>query len=524
MLDARIRSLVMVLAVLAVLAGAGLRFTNLAGKVFWHDEAHTALRVSGYTTREFLDTAFVNRIYARDELLNFQHPTADRDWGDTLAALMSRPEHAPLYYLLVRAAFAFTDDARLATRSVAALISLLLLPAALWLWRELFGGQRAEGLGAWLLLGLLAVSPFQLVYAQEGRQYSLWAVMVLTVCAALLRARRRNDPPAWIGYAVLVTIGLYSHLMLTMVLAAQLLWMLWVARAQFQPFVLALSAALLMFAPWMLLFFEGSDDIAVVTAWMKAAVPVGQLSGAWLAHLTHQFVDRGELLYGNALVLPLIAFGVYGTARHAPAQAGRLLFVLLLCTAGMVIGPDLIPGGRRSQEARYLLPAMLVLMFMLAYALGHAADSARVGVRAAALALWTGLLGIGLWSDVNYVRAESWWNKSMSRANHEVGRIIDTAARPLVITTDGETNPGELLSVAHEVAANTRFMPVDRDHPPDPRTLDGDVFLITPSPRLLAHFAAHGALTELHQGGRLWSFKPGRHLSQSSAPPSGEIR
>ena len=127
------------LSLLAVLAGIGLRFTNLDGKVLWHDEAHTALRVSGYTTPVFIGAMFANEIVSRDELLNFQHPDAEHGFRESLRALMTRPEHGPLYYLLARVGFVFTDDAKLATRSVAALLSLLLLPAVFWLWRELFG-------------------------------------------------------------------------------------------------------------------------------------------------------------------------------------------------------------------------------------------------------------------------------------------------------------------------------------------------------------------------------------------------
>lgn len=512
MCNPHLRPLVILLAVLAILAGTALRFTQLPHKVFWHDEAHTALRVSGYTTQAFLSAAFVNRIYTRDALLGFQHPAAGQGWGATLRALASRPEHAPLYYLLARAGFLFTDDARLATRGVAALLSVLLLPAAWWLWREAFG-RAPDGVGAWPLLALLALSPLQLVYAQEGRQYSLWAVATLALCAALLYACRHNDRRGWAVYALLATAGLYSHLMLMAVLAAHALWVLGWRRALLRPFAQAAAAAMVLFAPWLALFVAGREDVAVVTAWMHAAVPLAQLASAWLAHLTHLFVDRGDLLYAHPAVLPVTVFGLYVTARHAPAVARRLLFLVLLATAGVVIGPDLLAGGRRSQEARYLLPALLMLTFMVAFALTRTLQARQPLPAAMALAVWIALLGTSLWSDLRFVQAESWWNKSMSRANHQVARIVDAADRPLVLTADGETNPGELLSLAHEVAAGTRFMPLDRDRPPEPRGLDGTVFLVTPSAELLAHFAAHGAVTELHRGGRLWSFTRNRRLS-----------
>ena len=129
---------ILFLTLLAVLAGTALRFTNLEGKVYWHDEAHTALRVSGNTTPDYVEHAFTNRILSYAELRGYQHPRADQGYVDTLTALASRPEHGPLYYLLARVGFYFTDDARYATRTVAAFLSLLLFPAAYWLWKELF--------------------------------------------------------------------------------------------------------------------------------------------------------------------------------------------------------------------------------------------------------------------------------------------------------------------------------------------------------------------------------------------------
>jgi uncharacterized membrane protein len=492
------------LTLLAVLAGIGLRFTNLDGKVLWHDEAHTALRVSGYTTPVFVGAMFANEIVSRDALLNFQHPDAEHGFRDSLRALMTRPEHGPLYYLLARVGFVFTDDAKLATRSVAALLSLLLLPAVFWLWRELFG----TGPGAWIVLGLIALSPFQLVYAQEARQYSLWAVMTVAVCAALLQARRRDDVPAWALYALLVAIGLYTHLMLAVVVLVHALWLLWVARAQWKPFVLAVLAAALLFSPWLLLFHSGLREVAHVTGWMQVVIPFERLSGAWGMHLVRQFVDGVDnVLAWLPLALVLLLYGIYSTARFAPAPAKRLLFILLMVTVGIVVGPDLIGGGRRSQEARYLLPAFLVLMFMVAYGIAHALESARQPVRGIALGVWIGLLGLGLWSGVQFVQAEYWWNKSMSSHNAEVARLIDAAAHPLVICQDGDINPGEILSVAHEVGAKVRFLPIHPDYRPDPAALDGDVFLLNPSPGLVEHFAVSGTATLLHERGRLWGVK-----------------
>ncbi|MFA7386674.1 MAG: hypothetical protein WCZ87_03335 [Thiohalobacteraceae bacterium] len=208
-------------------------------------------------------------------------------------------------------------------------------------------------------------------------------------------------------------------------------------------------------------------------------------------------------------VLLLLAAALYRTARSAPVEAKRLLFLLLLATLVVVIGPDLVAGGRRSQEARYLLPALLFLMFMVAFALTHALGSDGRWRRGMALGLWGGLLGLGLWSNLGYLRADSWWNKSMSGHNAEIARQIDAVPGALVICQDGDINPGEVLSVAHEVAPDTRFLLIASSRLPTVERLQGQVFLLNPSSGLKAEFAEHGELQQVHKPGRLWRYIPG---------------
>ncbi len=501
---------ILLLALVAVCAGAALRFANLDGKVLWHDEAHTALRVSGFTTQMFVDDVFSNRILTRDELLTYQQPKAGQGLPATLRALMSRPEHAPLYYLSARLGFYFSDDARTATRTVAALWSLLLLPAVYWLWCELFRERR----GALLLVGLVALSPFHIVYAQEARQYSLWAVMTALVCAALLYARRRDDWPAWLLYGLIAAIGLYTHLMLGVVLLVQALWMLWecarTERAVLVRFALSLSLAALLILPWLTLFLGGLDGVRSVTSWMTVPVPLDKLISAWGLHLTRQFVDGplAPMLVPVAVVLVLTA--LYIALRYAPRASKRLLFLLLLTTTAIVIGPDLLDGGRRSLEARYLLPALLLVVVLVAFALDWMINRPAAIWRWGGVGLWLALLVGGLWSDIGLVRAEYWWNKSMSSYNHEVARRLNATERPLLVVPNGDINPGEVLSVVHAADARVRFYLLPWDQLPAPAELTGDVFILNPSPTLQERLRQFGTVEPAYEEGRLWRFLPGQ--------------
>lgn len=60
--------------------GAFLRFYHLDSKVYWHDEAHTALCVSGYSGQEFVDAVFYGGIVTAEKMRQFQRLAPPRRW------------------------------------------------------------------------------------------------------------------------------------------------------------------------------------------------------------------------------------------------------------------------------------------------------------------------------------------------------------------------------------------------------------------------------------------------------------
>ena len=69
-----------------------------------------------------------------------------------------------------------------AIRSLSALISLLVFPSVYWLCRELF---NVPLLVPGVAIALMAISPIQLVYAEEAQEYILWLVTILRSSALL---------------------------------------------------------------------------------------------------------------------------------------------------------------------------------------------------------------------------------------------------------------------------------------------------------------------------------------------------
>lgn len=434
------------LVLLLACCSAVLLFTRLDSKVVWHDEAYTALRVFGHTGPEYYAALFDGRLHTVAELQAYLHPDAAHGMSDTLHALASRPEHPPLYYLLARAWAGLFDNPVTALRSLSALFGLLWLPAIFWFMREWTGATRP----AWVAVALVAASPLHLVYAQESRQYTLWCLLIVASSAALLAALRNNRRRDYAVYAATVTLGLYTHILFTLTLAVQLVYLLLLRRdnpaTPVRAPLQAVLAGVLLFLPWLWQVLRGLAEVVTVTDWMHRPLATPVLMHSWLVSLNRLFFDfpGSEWLWPVSAALVVVAVTVM--VRQAPARTWRLPLLLLL-TAGVVMFPDLVDGGRRSLETRYLLPGLLALQLCVAWLLGTYHGAAAHG-RASALALLLLVAG-GMASQLAFVRADRWWNKSFSADNRTMAEVINSAARPLLVTTLGEVNPGELLSLSY---------------------------------------------------------------------------
>ena len=166
---------IQILIALCILLGIFFRFYHLDYKIYWLDETFTALRVSGYSAPELAEVIPKDRVLTIADVQDYYHPNPDRPFPDVARALASNAEHTPLYFVMLRWWREWFGSSVAATRSLSALISLLIFPAAYWLCLELF----SSSITGWMAMGLLAISPFQVLYAQEARQYSLLAVVTL---------------------------------------------------------------------------------------------------------------------------------------------------------------------------------------------------------------------------------------------------------------------------------------------------------------------------------------------------------
>lgn len=506
----------------AILLGAGLRFANLDGKVYWYDEVFTSIRATGWTAAEIDGALFANHVLHPADLARFQRLKPDSTVADTLRSLRDEdPQHPPLYFLMARWWMQQVGDSVAASRALPALLGLLALPLMGLLAWELFRSR----LTAAVAVALLALSPLDILFAQTARQYSLLTVAVIGASWLLLVALRRQTRPAWAGYGLALAVGFYTHPLFVSTVLAHGAWVLVWSRRQRQRAApgwrawlhwptLGRSAAagafaLLLFLPWLLVLAGNHGQAAATTHWTGHALPLGELAGRWMLNVTALFVDRDAgladpwALVPRLAALALILAAFWQLARRAPARVWVFVWLLAWVPFLLLAVPDLVFGGMRSATARYLMPAwpgvQLAVAFLLARLLARGGQAGPL--------LATALLMVALVSVAKSTLAPTWWSKSTSYPNALLAARINAAPTLPVLADRGDDwmNKGQLLSMARHLDADVRLLLVSL--PPDPRVLttDGPLWVFRPSGTLREALTGAGwRLVAVDEANGLW--------------------
>ncbi len=213
-----------------ILLGLALRLYRLDGNSLWVDEIVTQTLV--------------------------QH-----DLFTMLMRIIAYDVHPPLFYLLEAQARSLWGNSEFGVRFLSALAGTATIPAIFVFGRALWG--RAAAL---LTAMFIAVSPFFLRYAQEGRMYSLAIFLLVLAFYWLHRAKQSGKKRHWMGFVIAATLAFYTHyvaiILLTLaVLTVALfeLWGLWRATSDLEKrekkvrlFLAGASymACTLLFSPW----------------------------------------------------------------------------------------------------------------------------------------------------------------------------------------------------------------------------------------------------------------------------------
>ncbi len=484
-----------------LLIGLYARFANLDQKVYTVDEVRGILRASGYAAEEPVNALYTGELITNDQLQQYQVPTIERSVGDALEAFANNPEHPPLYYLLMRFSLQLFH-APVASRWLAVILSLLLLPAMYWLCQVLFepvgmamktGRVEADQIEAdqietgprktsvvdpkvvgWSAIALIAVSPFHVLLAQEARQYSLWALLLAVSSVFLLQALRDNQWKQWIAYGLTAILGMYSHLFFAWVLISHGLYVLVTEKFRLTQkllrYVMISIGIIVAFLPWAWVIITRHSQLEETTKWASNyKTSIFERAEYWVHNLGIGFVDfNWAVSFVNPFSYLLLAgflYSLYQLYRHTPKRVWLFVALLMGVSAFAQVVPDILNSGRRSLLPRYSLTVYLGIELAVAYAMARAVgprvDRLQSGwLKARQFGILMLLLG-GVISSLLTAQSLD-WGKGSSTVSLVASPQINQAEQPIVIS---DTEYFYLLSLSYYVRPDTRYLLLNREQP-----------------------------------------------------------
>lgn len=520
-----------------VALGVLFRLVNLDQAVYWVDEVATSIRVSGYTYAEVTQQLLAQQAsqslpLSVADLLYFQRIKSGSSLGDLLRVLSQSPEHAPLYFVLMRLWASQFGTTTAAMRSLSVVFSLLTLPAMGWACGTLFGSQARRGSPiVWTATGLLAVSPFFVAYAQEARPYSLWLLLLLLLLGTLWRSLQGGRRLWWLAYGVTLTLTLYTSLLTLFVLLGQGLAVMLFHPKRRRAYLAATGAALLSLLPWCWVVVTHWQVLQGNTVWMREPMPLWAIVGIWHYSLAVLFFDvpvatgRPLILGGQMAIaagfVALMGYAACRLLRQTPAKLGGFLALGALATPAALLLIDLLRSGQAAATPRYLMPTQIGALIAVAYCLSDRLFSPSRRWRALAAVV----LSVSLASCLIGVTHASNYQKSRNRSNPAIAAIINQTSSPQLVAEAEHIQ--DLISLSYGLEPDVAIYIVPPAEAPSAPSGDWltaarrsgtQTFVFTPSAALKSQIEGQGLLQPVYQPVRLIPSELGLELWQLEFP------
>jgi uncharacterized membrane protein len=484
------KSIFLILLILCIT----LKFTAVDGKVYWVDEVFTSLRISGYSEEELSKTMFSNDLISPQDLQKYQYPSPEKTLWDTVKGLEKKePQQTPLYFIILRFWTQLFGNSITVIRNFSVFVSVLTIPAFYWLCRELFNNKSIH----YFSLSLIATSPFYLLYAQEARSYSLWALTIVLSTAVLLRALRLNNKQNWVLYSLTLIAGFYTFLYSIFVVLGQGIYVLITEKFKFnqvlKSYLLSSTIALIAFIPWIKIIIDNREALSTYTGWQDGKMGFLELIFVLINHSNKIFIDfditpnLGMISYGlyqgiNYLIFGLVVYALYFLIRHSNSRIYLLILSLILPTLMGIILLDLIQGNRSAIAARYFIPCYLGINLAVAYLFDQQLNyGSSQGVKKIWKNVVIFLISLSFLSCINILQAQTWWNKTGGYIP-QIAQLINKTEKPLII------NEGDfwLISLSHYLQENTKIKVVDAQNNINLPENFSDYFIFHSSSELLS--------------------------------------
>ncbi len=355
-----------------------------------------------------------------------------------IAHYTSLDVHPPLYYWLLKLWEMLFGTSALALRSLSILFGGAAIVVAYAFTRRQFGR-----LAAGVTLLFLVVSPMLIRYSDEGRMYTLAALIALTATYVLVKATESNRRRTWVFYGILVALGMWTHYLIAFVWLSHWVWRALVTKqstTKWKTFktkfftknwIIAHIVAIAIFLPWVPAMAFQLGVIQVAGFWIGPVSP-----DSFANYFTNLFyyLDHGQvqgwlalLLVAVLVLLTVLAVRVYRSLSKIDKQRYLLVIVLTLAPVILMFLASL-PPLRPSFVERYVMTAIISFSIFAAVTIVIGTRKWRPIFRLAPIVAIVGMMIFGITNVYFYGNYNK--NSSTHIMTHEVIEAIDAKAKP----------------------------------------------------------------------------------------------
>ncbi len=276
-------------------------------------------------------------------------------------------EHPLFYYTILWGWMSIFEESPLAVRSLSVVCGLGSLALIYLLGKDLF--DQRFGL---IVAGLVAVSPFQIHYAQEVRMYTLMAFLLIAATYAVWKGMGDRRLRWWLLFMVCSALAQYSHNLAVFYLFPLALTPLFFKDwTSLRAVILSGLGALLLYAPWLI---RVPAQFAKIQGnfWIERPSP-SRLITTLLSFVTNLPVPDNWLLGALFVTIFVLVLGLWQTfrilrARQHATNNERIGLWLLYMAFAPPLFLFLISQWQPVYIERALLPSGLIFLAWLGWA------------------------------------------------------------------------------------------------------------------------------------------------------------
>jgi mannosyltransferase len=354
--------------------------------------------------------------------------------------------HPPLYYWALKAWTLLFGTGEFGLRSMSMLFAIATIVMTFILTRRLFGRKVAL-----ISLLFLTLSPLLVRYADEARMYTMAAFIVVTATYALVRAVDTQKRRWWVVYGVLIGLGMWTHYFTALIWLAHWAWRGWLSYKEgsslkqrlkhffSRNWILAHIVGIAVFSPWIYFMIRQLGIVQAGGFWIGPVgvdTPVNFLTNVfyYLEHGQVQSFVALTLLVILVLIIPLL-FKTYKSLNQSE-KSHFMLVAMIAWVPGVLLFLASLPPLRPSYVERYLIPAVVMFMVLLAVVFVVGTKKWRPIWRALPIMLIASMMVFGVANVYKYGN----YNKNTNvhivtrEVIHEVQKVA-TDGQPIIATS-----------------------------------------------------------------------------------------